>query len=359
MGYKTSSPYASFSDVYVARRTRKQQFFKDINTIIDWEPLAKELDKIYTKGRVVSGQKAYRGILLFKMLLIGIWYDLSDEATEDMVNDSLSAMDFCGLKLEDEVADHSTLSRFRSELSAKKSFDHMLRKINAQLKTKGVMIKEGKAKVDATLTVSPRQPKGKPTYEIAQDRKEAQRDHGDKQKEAHQMKLVATEQPGVDHQARWLKKQGKLYYGYKQHIAVDGDGMIESVHTTTANQHDSKGLIPLLETIPKAKKKEIWADKGYKTPDNDKALKDQKIKNRIQDKAYRNRPLTGKQKLRNKLISKERYKVERTFGSIKRWFNTGVCRYVGMDKTHSQHVLEAIAHNLKRTPGLVWVKCVQ
>ncbi|MEM9650316.1 MAG: transposase [Bacteroidota bacterium] len=124
MGYKTSSPYASFSDVYIARRTRKQQFFKDINTL---------LDNIYTKGRRQKGQKACRGILLFKMLLIGIWYDLSDKATEDMVNDSLSAMDFCGLKLEDEVPDHSTLSRFRSELSEKKSFDPMLRKINAQL----------------------------------------------------------------------------------------------------------------------------------------------------------------------------------------------------------------------------------
>ena len=38
-----------------------------------------------------------------------------------MILDSLSAMDFCALKLQDDVPDHSTLSRFRSELAAKKA----------------------------------------------------------------------------------------------------------------------------------------------------------------------------------------------------------------------------------------------
>ena len=114
MGYNTSTPQVSFSHPYIARHTRRHKFFKSINTIVDWEPLVKELDKIYTRGRNKAGQRAYRGILLFKMLLIGIGYNLSDEQTEDMVLDSLSAMDFCGLKLEDDMPDHITLSRFRS-----------------------------------------------------------------------------------------------------------------------------------------------------------------------------------------------------------------------------------------------------
>jgi transposase, IS5 family len=44
------------------------------------------------------------------------WYDLSDMGVEDMVNDTSSANSFCGLRVEDTVPDHSTLSRFRSEL---------------------------------------------------------------------------------------------------------------------------------------------------------------------------------------------------------------------------------------------------
>jgi len=148
-----------------------------------------------------------------------------------------------------------------------------------------------------------------------------------------------------------------LHYGYKKQIAVDEDGMVEGVHTTTANEHDSHGLKPVLKKVPKAKKKEVFTDKGYKVPKNDEYLEQEKIKNRIQHKAYRNRPLTYWQVQFNKLISKQRYKVERTFGGMKRWFGAGTARYKGLAKTHGQHVMEAIAHNLKRSPGLVMTKC--
>ena len=36
-----------------------------------------------------------------KMLLLGIWYNLSDEKVEESVNDSLSMMRFCDLDIED------------------------------------------------------------------------------------------------------------------------------------------------------------------------------------------------------------------------------------------------------------------
>ena len=102
-----------------------------------------------------------------------------------------------------------------------------------------------------------------------------------------------------------------------------------------------------------------FTDKGYKVPDNDQYLKEEKIKNRIQHKAYRNRPLTEWQIIFNKLVSKQRYVVERTFGGMNRWFGAGRARYKGLDKIHGQHVMEAIAYNLKRSPGLVLAKCVQ
>jgi IS5 family transposase len=106
------------------------------------------------------------------MTLKQTWYNMSDPEVEDMVNDSLGAMRFCGLSLEDSVPDHSTISRFRTELVRKKAHDRILKKINHQLKGKGIMIKQGSSKVDATITESPFKPKGKTTYEIAQDRRE-------------------------------------------------------------------------------------------------------------------------------------------------------------------------------------------
>jgi transposase, IS5 family len=72
------------------------------------------------------------------MLLLEIWYNLIDPGVEDLVNDSLGALRFCGLTLEDDVPDHRTVSRFRSELVRKKAHDRLLRKINDQLNKKGL-----------------------------------------------------------------------------------------------------------------------------------------------------------------------------------------------------------------------------
>jgi IS5 family transposase len=344
----------SFSHVFVERRTRKNTFLRQVNSIIDWQPIEKEINNIYKRGFSVDGRPSYSGLLLFKMMLLQTWYNLSDPGVEDMVNENLSAMMFCGLSLEDNVPDHSTLSRFRSDLTYKKSFERLLKLINNQLESKGVMVKEGAAMVDASLTDAPRSPKGKTTYEIAEDRQEDNRNQEQKEMENNSMKLVKIQQPGVDAEARWLKKNGNLHYGYKKHIAVDQEGLVLSVHTTTANEHDSKGLKHLVEkTDPPKMKKGLLADKGYKVPDNDKLLIDKKIKNRIQNKAYRNRPLTKWQITFNKLVSKQRYKVERTFAGMVRWFGAGTARYVGISKTHTQHILEAIAYNLYRSPGII------
>jgi IS5 family transposase len=350
--------HMSFVSHHVERRTRKNTFFKQINLIIDWKLIEKEINKVYKKGTSVDGRPSYPGLLLFKMMLLQNWYRLSDPEVEEMVNENLSAMAFCGLQIEDDVPDHSVISRFRKELTEKKAFDRLLKKFNQQLKTKGIIVKEGVALVDAAITNSPRKPKGKTTYEVATDRKEDEREDGEKEREENSMKLVKLTQPGVDTEARWLKKSGQLYYGYKKHITTDDEGLVLAVHTTTANEHDSKGLKAVVKKTPKKNmEKGLFGDKGYKVPANDQLLKDNKIKNRLQHKAKRNTPLTSWEKHFNKLISKSRYKVERTFGGMSRWFGAGIAKYVGLEKTHSQHVMEAIAYNLYRSPGIIMSNC--
>ena len=97
----------------------------------------------------------------------------------------------------------------------------------------------------------------------------------------------------------------------------------------------------------------VLADKGYASCSNQELLKGEGLKSRIQRKAYPNRPLGQCERHDNKLISQDRYKVERVFDSISRWFGGLRARYVGFLRTHGQHVLEGIACNLYRTPGLV------
>ena len=216
-----------------------------------------------------------------------------------------------------------------------------------------MIVRPGQAKVDASLTQGPFNPKGKTTYELAEDRKEDQRSDTTLEKESNYHQPKKVEQPNADNQARWVKKGGKSVYGYKKHIATDSNGMILAVHTAAANEHDSKGLRPLIDKVPKSQRKQVMADKGYKSKANDRMLKNKGSKSRIMHKGYRNRPLTDWQIRYNRAISKTRWVVERTFGSLKRWFGSGTTRLKGKDKVHSIHVLEAIAHNLKRSPGLV------
>jgi len=85
-------------------------------------------------------------------MLLQTWYNLSDMAVEDMVNDTLSANAFCGLRVEDAVSDHSTLSRFRSELSEKRAMNRLLKQLNSQLERLGIEVRKGGGTIDASLS---------------------------------------------------------------------------------------------------------------------------------------------------------------------------------------------------------------
>ena len=78
-----------------------------------------------------------------------------------------------------------------------------------------------------------------------------------------------------------------------------------------------------------------------------------KLKSRIMHKGTRGHKITERQQRINVAISKTRYKVERTFGSMHRWFGAGIARYIGLSKTHAQHIMESIAYNLYRTLGII------
>lgn len=70
-------------------------------------------------------------------------------------------------------------------------------------------------------------------------------------------------------------------------------------------------------------------------------------------KAVRDCGLTERERAVSRAISRVRYRVERTFGSMRRGFGAGVARDVGLQKTHAQHIMESIAYNLYRAPGII------
>ena len=70
---------------------------------------------------------------------------------EEALADRLSFRRFVGLALADSVPDHSTLSRFRSELVRRGLADRLLlTELNRQLDARGLMVKTGTL-IDASL----------------------------------------------------------------------------------------------------------------------------------------------------------------------------------------------------------------
>jgi len=155
----------------------------------------------------------------------------------------------------------------------------------------------------------------------------------------------------VVQEGAWLKKAGKLHYGYKQHTVTNQEGFVLCIHTTAANESDIKNLESVLNTVKLKPRTPVYADKGYASEENDNVLIAKKLKNIILYKAVKNKPLTEIEKQINKKISQTRYKIERTFGLMNRWFNVSRTRYVGKANTHSQHLLQAICYNLNRMPN--------
>ena len=240
-----------FSTPFMERETRPSEFYAQMNLLIDWGIIETLINLFYTKGNALKGEKPYSGLLLFKMLLVEIWNGLSYVETEDHLNDSISAMRFCGLELEDKVPDHSTLSQFRTALTKAKAMDKLLATVNKQLEAHKLIVKKG-VKVDASLTATPLRPKDRTKYEITDDRKEDEVSQEDQDKQTSEIKKIVSD--GTDTEARWVKKGDKTIFGFKRHDGVDEGGMILGVYTTTANERNSKGLKPLLEKIPRRHK---------------------------------------------------------------------------------------------------------
>ena len=155
----------SFITPYITKRKIKDNFFRQIDSIIDWDKISKTLEKYYLKGESVAGRKSYPALLLFKISLLQTWYGLSDYEVENQVNDRISFMLFCGLRLEDNVPDHSVICRFRKKLTEKKAHEELLNAVNNQLEKHSILVKQGVI-IDASITPTERKPKGKKEFEI-------------------------------------------------------------------------------------------------------------------------------------------------------------------------------------------------
>lgn len=339
----------SFFSIEMGVRLKKSNVLIKINELLDWKKIE---EKLKSEREYLGGQQPYDSVKMFKAVLLGQWYGLSDPELENALNVRVDFMMFSGFELMQSCPDETTLCRFRNWLVLKGLDKLLFKEINRQLEEKRIKIKECRGSIiDATIIESASRPK-RVIEEIAQDRKEDSTNEETQSAEDNgASKYIQTQSKDPD--ARWLKKGNKSFFGYKGFARVDAeDGFIEDVLARPANESETKHLDNLTQDL---ESKKIYTDKAYHSEANQTLLKNKKLKNGIMHRAFRGHPLSAREKLRNKLISKIRFRVEQCFGTLKRKFGLARASYRGRFKVETQMRLKAICYNLlKAANKLEW-----
>ena len=258
---------------------------------------------------------------MFKAVLLGQWHSLSDPELEHSLITRIDFNLFCRFD-ELSIPDYSTLCRYRNWLAQDDTLSELLELINRQLTEKGLKVEKASAAViDATIIQTA----------------------GSKQRQAIEVdeegQVSGQTTPSKDSDARWTKKNGLYRLGYKQHTRTDEEGYIEKLHITPANTHECNHLSPLLEGLTEG-------TAGHDSEENRQHLKEHRLQDGIMRKVHRNRPLTEAQTKRNRHLSKTRYVVEQSFGTLHHKFRYARAAYFGLIKVSAQSHLKAMYLNL-------------
>ena len=326
-----------FVDHYIDCSIDPSSFLSKIEALVDWKPFENYLKKNIKRGPAAAGQPPYPELVMFKILLLQYWYGLSDDEASHAVGDRISFIHFAGLPFDSSKPDGSTICRFRNRLLEKEHYRHLLELFNKRLEKNGLLVKRG-AVVDATLVESSRRPRKVMDIEGKSE--------GDEElPEPSEMKVSYSD----DVDASWTVKRGRPFYGYKLHVAVDEEhGFILGGHVTGANVSDTTEMARVLEESGLPVGAKVICDKGYAGEPNRKYLSEMGYQDGIMNKAYRNKPLSENDKKRNAALSKIRWIVERSFGTLKKVQNFVRVRYLGRAKVNLELHFHALAHNMKK-----------
>lgn len=309
---------------------------KVLSSLIDFEMFREIIEKSLEKERKDnSGRKPFDKVMLFKGLIIKRLYDLSNDELEFQITDRSSFRRFLGLSENALSPDSNTFWLFSDELSQKNVIDKLFDKFDEYLSQQGYTA-QGGSMIDASFVEVPKQ-----------------RNTREENKEIKEGKVPQSFTENVhklaqkDIAARWTKKGNNSYYGYKNHINADVKyKFIRKYLATSAEVHDSQPVENLMDYLNNLAK--LWADSAYISVDILNFLKNKGIEPEINEKAYRNKPLTDAQKERNRIKSKTRARVEHIFGFIENSLKAGVIRTIGFIRAKNQIAMINLTYNLFR-----------
>ena len=330
----------------------------EINKIIDWElfrgPLEKAIRKPdYSKG----GRPPWDVVLMFRIVMLMSWYNLSYKQAQYQINNRLDFMRFLGVDVGARLPDENTIWDFKEALKDTGMDRSLFELFNGSLGNLGIEVSKG-IMVDASFVEVPRR---RVISEKELKNPEKLLENGAIQVSLEECgdKILVSAGDGrtghvlrqTDFEARYTKKNGQTFFGYKDHAAVDKDSkLILDYKVTSAEIHDSQVFLDFISGDTDG----VWADSAYLSGDIKAALlaKNPNMSINICNRAYRNRPLTDGQKLENSLISKIRARVEHVFGFMTRSMGGMVLNCIGIERAERDIGLKNLGYNIRRVAAL-------
>src|SRR4249920_3438451 len=282
-----------------------------------------------------AGRKPIDVMVMFRMLVLQSLYNLSDEQIEYQVRDRLTFTRFVRLGIEDSIPDGTTLWLFRETLAKAGLIEKLFERFGQHLEAKGYIARGGQM-VDATIVPVPKQRNSRDENEDVKAGKTPPA-----------WKKNPSKNRQKDNDARWTKKHGKSFYGYKHHVNADAKHkLIRRYEVSDAAVHDSQKLDALL--IKGNTSDAVFGDSAYRSAETEATLKARGFKSRIHVRAARGHPLSKAKAEANRKKSRLRARVEHVFGVQQTSPGGRIVRTIGIVRARAKIGLQNLVYNIRR-----------
>jgi len=308
-----------------------------LDATVDFQAIAAQVAALlpqvdYTRG----GRPPFSVLLMVKLLVLKQLYNLADDQVEYQALDRLTFQRFLGLTTSSKIPDSKTFWLFQQTLMQAGAAQVIADAVQIQLAKVGYIARNGQL-IDATIVRAPIQHFTKEEKEIL-DRGETP------------SRWSAAKRAQKDLDARWTKKHGKSYFGYKAHVSADVRYKVaRKVVVTNAAVHDTNHFEDLLDESNTSR--EVSADKGYVDGAREARLGDAGWRVQVQRKAKRGKQLSACQQGRNTRIAKVRARVEHVFAGLHQ-MGGQLIRTIGLARAQFQLTTKLAVYNLKRWASL-------
>lgn len=308
--------------------------------VVDWEQFRPILAQVRHKHDPRKGGRPSMDlVLMFKMIFLRHFYNLSLDQIEFMVHDRLSFRRFLKLDLEDTIPDAKTVWLYEESFTKANILDSVFDELLRQIDAAGYSARGGTI-VDASIMETPKR----------QSEQMLKRRHGVDDDDD----LPPSVQRQHDKDGRWTKKNNKTYRGYKNHVGIDNTHkVIRKMSITPANRHDGHELINLLDDTNM--NADVYADSAYRSQENSELLERCEYRDAMHRK---NKPHKNDQRIAkgNHTKSKVRARVEHIFGFEKRLGNKIMVHCVGLARATLRLTMVNFAYNAHRFGHLIRYK---